>query len=189
LAPLINYAVLALVIERPSYGYEIAERFDRRFGEFLPATQSNVYDVLKRLERDELIEEAGRGGSRGRPQINYRATAEGGVAYRSWLVGQLRADPQRSELLSRLASTGLRRAEVMMGVIDCYEEACLREGLAVATRSQSHRPASVDAMVGLVEDLIVEERRRAVDAQLGWIAYARNEIRARAGWESEEDRG
>jgi DNA-binding PadR family transcriptional regulator len=48
---LIDHAVLALVIERPSYGYELYERFGRRFGEFLPASQGNVYDALKRLER------------------------------------------------------------------------------------------------------------------------------------------
>lgn len=50
-----HWLVLALVIERPSYGYELAARYDRRFAAFLPLGAGNVYSSLDQLERYKLI--------------------------------------------------------------------------------------------------------------------------------------
>ena len=53
-----KYAVLGLVIERPGYGYQLAQRLEERFGcsEFAP---SGVYSALDQLSRDSLIRSAG----------------------------------------------------------------------------------------------------------------------------------
>ena len=37
---------------------------------------------------------------------------------------------------------------------------------------------SWDGVAGLVESLLIDERRRMIDAQLGWINYARAALRA-----------
>jgi DNA-binding PadR family transcriptional regulator len=177
-ASLIDYAVLALVIERPSYGYELYERLGRRFGEFLPASQGNVYDALKRLEREGYVEFSGLGGSRGRPRVNHRATEDGLTTYRLWLGEHLRDDPQRLELLSRLASTGLRDPEGMHEMLDRYEEESAREARQIAIPNPD--PASTDPMGELLWELLVEQRRRVAAAQLEWVAYARSRVRARA---------
>ncbi len=50
-------AVLGLVIERPSYGYEIGRRFETRFAELLPASRPSVYRMLGGLAAAGLIEE------------------------------------------------------------------------------------------------------------------------------------
>jgi DNA-binding PadR family transcriptional regulator len=49
-----KYAVLGLVIERPGYGYQLAQRLEERFGssEFAP---SGVYSALDQLSRDAYI--------------------------------------------------------------------------------------------------------------------------------------
>lgn len=52
---LIDYAVLGLLIERPSNGEELYERFVGRFGELLPASRAKVDAALERLEREGLI--------------------------------------------------------------------------------------------------------------------------------------
>ena len=39
-------AVLGLVIEKPSHGYEIGQRFERRFGGFLSVGRSSIYAAL-----------------------------------------------------------------------------------------------------------------------------------------------
>lgn len=176
LASLIDYAVLSLVIERPSYGYRMREEFEQRFGGFLSLSQSNLYDVLKRLEAEGYIEVSGQGGSRGRPRINYRSTAAGAAAYRAWLAERLRDDPQRLELLSRLASTGVGRAEAMREVVDRYAQECLAEARELETPPARNETGAIDSFSELVEDLIAEERRLVVDARLGWIAYARGRI-------------
>lgn len=175
---LIDHAVLALVIERPSYGYELYERFGRRFGEFLPASLGNVYDALKRLEREGYVEFAGLSGSRGRPRVNRRATASGLTTYRLWLGEHLRDDPQRLELFSRLASAGLRDPEGMHAMLDRYEEESAREARKIAIPNPD--PASTDPMGELLWELLVEQQRRIAAVQLEWVAYARSRVRARA---------
>ena len=49
-----KHAVLGLVIERPGYGYQLAQRLDERFSSsgFAP---SGVYSALDQLSRDELV--------------------------------------------------------------------------------------------------------------------------------------
>ena len=53
-----KHAILGLVIERPGYGYQLAQRLDERFGSsgFAP---SGVYSALDQLSRDELVRSAG----------------------------------------------------------------------------------------------------------------------------------
>ncbi len=91
-------AVLGLVIEKPSHGYEIGQRFDRRFGGFLSVGRSSIYAALASLMDAGLIEKmAGRsttGVSRGaKAGASYRATAPGARAYREWLAERVRNDP------------------------------------------------------------------------------------------------
>src|SRR5580700_5355318 len=100
-------AVLGLVIEKPSHGYEIGQRFERRFGGFLTVGRSSIYAALGTLMEAALIEKmAARsttGVSRGaKAGACYRATAGGARAYRAWLAERLRSDPQRVEMLGRM---------------------------------------------------------------------------------------
>lgn len=169
---LIDSIILALVIEKPSYGYELHERFERRFGKFLSTSLANVYDALGRLEEDEYVEVAGRSGAFGRPRVNFQATAKGVEIHLSWLAERLREDPRRLALLSRLASTSLRRTDAMLRVIDRFIEECSLEARQITM------PACED---DLLCELFAEQRRRVVAAQLEWGAYARSRILERAG--------
>ena len=169
--PLIDSIILALVIEKPSYGYELHERFERRFGKFLSTSQAHVYDALGRLEEGEYVEVAGHSGARGRPRVNFRATTKGVEVHQSWLAERLREDPQRLALLSRLASTNLRRTDAMLSVIDRFMEQCSLEARQIAM------PVDDD----LLCELFAEQRRRVVAAQLEWGTYARSKILERAG--------
>jgi DNA-binding PadR family transcriptional regulator len=171
LPSLIDGVILALVIEKPSYGYEIHQRFERRLGGFLSTSLASVYDALSRLEDDEYVEVAGRSGPRGRPRMNFRATAKGIEIHLSWLAERLREDPGRFELLSRLASTYLHRLDAKLKVIDCFLEESSQEARQIAM------PECDD---DLLWDLLIELRRRVVTAQLEWGAYARSKVLERA---------
>ncbi len=185
---LIDHAVLSLLIERPSYGYELYERFERRFGEFLPTSQSNVYEALSRLEREGCVERGDPGGSGGRPRINRRPTEEGLEVSRSWQVESLREDPRRLELFSRLASVGVRNLADMQRVLDRFEEESTREAREVTMPNPD--PASTDPLSELLWELLIEWQRRTVAAQLEWVPYARGRVRAWAKGRPEgEDSG
>jgi DNA-binding PadR family transcriptional regulator len=177
-------AVLGLVIEKPSHGYEIGQRFERRFGVFLSVGRSSIYAALASLMEAELIEKlattSSTGVSRGaKAGAAYRATANGARAYRTWLAERVRSDPQRVEMLGRMALAGVRSVEAALDFIARYEQECVREAQELARPADS-TPGS-DGVSGVLERLLVEERRRMIDAQLGWITYARAELRALRG--------
>ena len=175
-------AVLGLVIEKPSHGYEIGQRFEGRFGGFLSAGRSSIYAALGSLVEAGLIEKmAGRsrtgvrqGAKAGAP---YRATATGARAYRESLAERIRDDPQRVEMLGRMTLAGVRSVEAALDFIGSYEEQLVREARELA-RPSVGEPTAPPGISGVVERLLIEERRRMIDAQLAWITYARAELRA-----------
>ena len=175
-------AVLGLVIEKPSHGYEIGQRFESRFGGFMHTGRSSIYAALGSLMEAGLIEKmSGRsttGVRRGaKAGASYRASATGARAYRAWLAERVRSDPQRVEMLGRMTLAGVHSVEAALDFVDRYEQECVREAQELAPSSAAAPPAA-DGVSGLVERLLVEERRRMIDAQLGWITYARAELRA-----------
>src|ERR1017187_9659658 len=101
-----KHAVLGLVIERPGYGYQLAQRLDERFGSsgFAP---SGVYSALDQLARDELVRSAGEmGAGRARkaaPRTIYEATEEGVNHFEAWMLDSSPTPPLRDELHMKIA--------------------------------------------------------------------------------------
>lgn len=83
----VDVAVLGLVLEHPSYGYELSKRFEQRFGALLSVSRSHIYGALNSLQRDRLIEPLpDPGDSPRQPKVHYRATEAGVAAFRAWLA-------------------------------------------------------------------------------------------------------
>jgi DNA-binding PadR family transcriptional regulator len=177
----INWALLGLVIERPSYGYELVQRFERTFGgELELSSPSQVYTALDTLTRRALIEELPPDGpSNGavrQPKPHYRATADGVRRYQDWLIAQVREERRRSRLFARqLAALAPHAA---LTVIDRCEQACLHDARRTPLAGAQDGPA--DGPSGLAVRLVAEEDRLAVGARLSWIEYARREFGALA---------
>lgn len=177
-------AVLGLVIEKPSHGYEIGQRFEARFAGILTAGRSSIYASLTALLEAGMIEKmAGRsttGVRRGaKAGASYRATATGARAYRGWLSERVREDPQRVEMLGRLMLLGMQSVEAALEFIDRYEHQCFVEAREIA-RPSSASPSTSTDVTQMLERLVVEARQRILDAELAWIASARAELRSLA---------
>lgn len=132
----VNLAVLALVIERPSYGYELSKRLGERFGGLLAVSRSHVYGALDALQRGGLIEplpppatvEPAR-----QPKVHYRATAAGERAIDEWIVAELDEHARRARLLGAIAALagdgrssrdgGGRDGEPIAALLSAYEQA------------------------------------------------------------------
>src|ERR1035441_9847780 len=126
------WLILGLVMEEPSHGYEISRRYKSRFGELVPLTVPRVYAALDRLREDGLIELLALDESADVPKQHlmrrsYRASPGGTEAYRDWLVEQLREDPLRAQLLTRIASVAVMGIEATLEVIDRYAQVCLEQ--------------------------------------------------------------
>jgi DNA-binding PadR family transcriptional regulator len=177
----VGAAVLALVIEKPSYGYEVWQRFEQRFGGLLEVGSSRIYQVVNSLLDEGMIEQVPgeSAGSRRQPKPSYRATALGMQAHREWLAEELREDPLRIELRRRLLAVSANDASTLLEIVDRYEQACLDE---MAELGASGRPAAT-AVRDVRDRLIAEERRLVLEARLKWILFARRQLQTSAGSE------
>jgi DNA-binding PadR family transcriptional regulator len=166
------WAVLGLVIERPSYGYELRQRFRRVYGETLALSdQKDIYRLLDTLRTRELIEETAPSKdekpARNRlPKPHYRATERGERAYEAWLLLELEEERQRQRLFAR--QLAMLEPRAALEVIDRYEEECLTEA-DEASPAQSEREI-------VAERLAKQDDQLALEARLSWIAYARRQL-------------
>jgi DNA-binding PadR family transcriptional regulator len=172
----VNWALLGLVIERPSYAYKLAQRFDRTYdGALSLSSTSHVYTALRSLLERRLIEEVPGSGTERQPKPCYRATNEGLEQYQRWLVGQLSDERRRQRLFAMELAALMSEPELARAVIDGYEQECLREG-GQSTLGQDD--GAEDAHSQLAARLASEENRLAVGARLAWLQYVRRELRA-----------
>jgi DNA-binding PadR family transcriptional regulator len=173
----VYWALLGLVIERPSHAYELAQRFEHTYdGVLALSSVSHVYTALATLKSRALVEELANEGTGGRTKTLLRATPAGIDGYRDWLVQQVHDDRRRQQLLVIELTALMRNPEMALGVIDGYEHACLAEASSMPISqggSEEH-----DGGAGLRARLTAEEHRLAVGAKLAWIEYARRELKA-----------
>lgn len=178
----VNWALLGLVIQRPSYGYELVQRFERTFAEALElSSPSQIYTALDSLARRSLIEEVLHAGERDvvrQPKPHYRATRTGVRSYSEWLLSQLDDEHRRCRLLAQ--QLVLLPAKEALAVIDRYEQACLKDTSVLRASPAQRRDDSSDGASALVQRLTVEDDRLRVGARLAWLEYARRELEARA---------
>jgi DNA-binding PadR family transcriptional regulator len=173
----VNWALLGVVIGRPSYAYELAQRFDRTYdGALALSSTSHVYTALRSLLDRGLVEEVPGTGTERQPKPCYRATREGQEHYQRHLVGEFSEERRRQRLFALELAALMSEPELARGVIDGYEQACLRE----AGESPLGPPddSSEDGGSRLAERLAGEENRLAVGARLAWVQYLRRELRA-----------
>jgi len=168
----IAWALLGLVIERPSYGYELAQRFRRVYGETLVLSNAKrIYEALDALSARALIEEAEGPAPQGRirhPRPRYRATELGVSAYQDRLLAQIEEERQRHRLFAR--QLAMLEPKAALEVIDEYERECLAGADEV--------PPAEAERAGVAERLAHEEEQMQLEGTLTWIEYARNELRA-----------
>lgn len=174
----INWALLGLVLQRPSYGYELVQRFERVHGEAIElSSPSQIYTALDALADRELIEpvpvaELEPHGGR-QPKPHYRTTPVGEREYEQWLVCQTERERRRSRMLAQQLAA-LEPATALRVLERCEQ--------GLLDRARTAAPSGVedaaDARGGLSARLLAEEERLGIGARLSWIEYARRELSA-----------
>jgi DNA-binding PadR family transcriptional regulator len=173
----INWALLGLLIQRPGYGYELVQRFERTYGDTLElSSRSQIYTALDSLARRGLIEQAQGGRMEEpvrQPKLHYRPTEAGICAYERWLIEQVSDDERRSRVIARHFAA--LETEHALRLLERCAEVCLDVAGRLAAEDDEHRAAHPGA---LAERLAGEEERLRAGAILSWIEYARSELRA-----------
>lgn len=79
----LRHAVLGLLAEKPSSGYDLLKQFDSSLAMVWPAKQSQVYGELAKLSEAGLIEVTGTGA---RNRREYGITEAGSAELQQWLT-------------------------------------------------------------------------------------------------------
>ena len=80
----IEYCVLALLAERPRYGFELAK--DLADADGLVTSEGTIYPLLARLRTDGVVESYWEESSQGPPRRYYRLTKDGTSALAAFVV-------------------------------------------------------------------------------------------------------
>jgi DNA-binding PadR family transcriptional regulator len=175
----VNWALLGLVIERPSYAYELARRFERTYeGVLTLSSVSHAYTALAALRQRALVEELPGTRVGRQPKPHYRATPKGLEGYRRWLVDQVDEDLRRQRLFVLALAAFAHVPHAALEILARYEQSCLEE--AQRTPIPLRAGACAGGAAELPARLAAEERRLAVGAKLAWVQYARRELNALA---------
>jgi DNA-binding PadR family transcriptional regulator len=170
-----KHAVLGLVIERPGYGYQLAQRLDERFGSsgFAP---SGVYSALDQLSRDDLVRSAGEMGAgparRAAPRTIYEATEEGVDHFEAWMLDPSPAPPLRDELHMKIALCRPRNLPRLIEMVGGQELVCLGRLQDLKRLTEEVSTSSRD-WSGLMRLLAAEAEVAFWHARIEWLQNAR----------------
>jgi DNA-binding PadR family transcriptional regulator len=173
----VNWALLGLVIERPSYAYELARRFERTYdGALALSSVSHVYTALGTLRERGFVEEIPGGAETARSRRRYQPTVEGIAEHAQWLIGQVDEERRRQRVLMVQLGALARTPRQATAALDAYEQACIAAMAAAPPAGAEEGPGTTR----LVARLISEETRLTLAARLRWAQYARAQLGALA---------
>lgn len=91
----IKHVLLALLVEEPTHGYELKRQFDETVGKLWPVQQAQIYNNLRLLEKDGLIELDERVAQENLPdRKNFRLTRTGQGELADWLQSPVQSSRQ-----------------------------------------------------------------------------------------------
>lgn len=161
----IRHSLLALLQDRPRYGYQLRGEFEEVTGSSWPLNIGQVYTTLDRLERDGLVR---KDGGDGEGHVIYSITEAGRAEVDGWFASPVgRSNPPRNELAIKLA-LGVTIPGVDVGAIIQNQRLASLRALQEHTRTRrematQQRPADIARL--LVLDSLVFQ----AEAEVRWL--------------------
>jgi DNA-binding PadR family transcriptional regulator len=171
----VKYAMLGLVIERPGYGRDLAQRFRERLGSW-DLESSAIHAALDQLEREGSIRSTGATAHapRGAPRVVYEATQQGVARFDRWISAPASAPDLRDELHVRIATAQPQNLDRLIEITYEQERACLERLQAYAGRSSFGEVLARGGAWDAVAALIVRDAEvMHLEATMDWLARAR----------------
>lgn len=118
-----KHALLGLLLEGPSYPYQLADRLKARLGPAWALNSGQVSNAINQMKKEKLIEPVadGPGGQKRRRSVSI--TESGEREFEAWLEAILVAVklPRRPELL-KITLAGPTRLNTVLDHLEAYEE-------------------------------------------------------------------
>jgi DNA-binding PadR family transcriptional regulator len=162
----IHHAVLALLGEGASYGYQLKTRFEESVGpQWGQWNIGHLYQVLDRLERDSLVTKRLVRQEDRPDRVVYRLTKAGREELERWLATPFVRRAYRDDLFLKLFAGSLLGREHLATVVRVQREAYLGELAALNKLRRQHRDEPLAS-------LLIEAAIRHTKADLRVIELA-----------------
>lgn len=173
-----KHAVLGVVLERPAYGYQIAQRLEDRCSAW-DWSGSGVYGALNSLEREGFVvplggkplrDDSGRGPRR----LIYEGTDEGRRSFSEWMSEYPEMAPMRDELSLKLLFATPETVPALIKQCEDQEVVCLGQ---IADLKKDEDPPSSALGFGRVGALLVRNRElKELQGRIDWLQEVRAEL-------------
>ena len=170
----VRQALLALLEQRPMYGYQLRAEFERRTGSTWPLNIGQVYTTLTRLERDGLVAED---GADGEGHVVYRVTDAGRDEVATWFTTPVeRTQPPRDELAIKLA-LAVTVPGVDVGTVIQQQRSATIAALQDYTRLKRGRPANPNDPAEMAWSLVLDSLVFVAEAEIRWLDHCEARLR------------
>jgi DNA-binding PadR family transcriptional regulator len=163
-------ALLGLILQRPSHGYELANRLERQLGSSWNINRSTLYRTLKALEDEGLISSDASGETR-LERIVYSATPVTERAVEAWMDSLPGLRQARAQLQARMIVARPKDLPKLLVALNHYER-MLFVRQAEIEAGLPHQDSLRAAMMYHVREASLQEIR----GELFWIDATRRTI-------------
>jgi DNA-binding PadR family transcriptional regulator len=181
-----KHALLGLLIERPAYPYQLADRLAQRLGPAWKVNSGQLYQTIKTLERDGLIERVHDLSPESSDRHVFSITDEGMLEFeRFFCQAPERVRLSRRPLLVKITLAGPRDLNKALAKVDAYERECA-EQLAQIARLREELPRDEPQL--RADQLLLRLNLSAdifqLEGELRWARHAREMLSWLAGREA-----
>jgi DNA-binding PadR family transcriptional regulator len=174
----LQHAVLSLLVDGPSYGYELKGAFERSVGpQWGSLNIGHLYQVLDRLERDGLVTPTTIVREVKPNRVMYEITDAGRAELATWLsTASPRTSGFRDDFFLKLVAATQTRDRATVRTVVANERALLlRELRNIGQLRHDHRD---DLVVGL----LLSAAERHISADLAFLDDAEETLRTDRSW-------
>ena len=160
----LQHAVLALLAERPSYGWDLRASFEHAVGPHWGLNVGHLYQVLDRLQRDGLATSHIESQAHRQDRTMFQITAAGQAELDAWLSSPVnRTRGYRDDFILKLMAAARRNPATLTRVIQLQRQRYLQE-LRSLTELRTTAPAdAITTMLINAATLHTEADLRIVD--------------------------
>jgi DNA-binding PadR family transcriptional regulator len=153
-------ALLGLMVEGPTHGYDLKHRYDSLFGSDKPLAFGQVYATLARMIRDGLIVGLGETAGAGPDRKGYQITPAGRAHLEQWL--------RTPDAPSPTLHTNLFAKTILALLLDDNADELL-DLQRTAHLARMRELTALKSQAPLLERLAIDHALFQIEADLRWI--------------------
>lgn len=170
----VRAVLLGLILERPGYGYDLANRLVERLGETWRIAPKDVYRLLDELHEQELLEprELRRSGQK-QSRVVFYPTELTARALSGWIATLSPKEPMREGIRAKVAAARQQDAGPLLLALKEYERQCLK--LARLAPPATNVPTWAGCVIDCSRDAVDSQLRSEIE----WARRTRRRIEER----------